>query len=92
MTINHTLKMPFDKINSLFKYAFKRADSPSKALGFEQTLHKYFLDRQVKLFNKHKAKAQQKGQVLIVGAGPGDAELMTIKGLKALQNAEIFQI
>lgn len=29
------------------------------------------------------------GEVIIVGAGPGDAELMTIKGLKALQGADV---
>ena len=29
------------------------------------------------------------GQVLFVGAGPGDQELITVKGLKALQQAEI---
>jgi len=29
------------------------------------------------------------GQVLFVGAGPGDPELITVKGLKALQRAEV---
>ncbi|HEY5673988.1 MAG TPA: precorrin-4 C(11)-methyltransferase [Malonomonas sp.] len=29
------------------------------------------------------------GQVLFVGAGPGDPELITVKGLKALQQAEV---
>ncbi|HEX9778984.1 MAG TPA: precorrin-4 C(11)-methyltransferase [Geopsychrobacteraceae bacterium] len=29
------------------------------------------------------------GQVLFVGAGPGDPELITVKGLKALQSAEL---
>jgi len=29
------------------------------------------------------------GQVLFVGAGPGDPELITVKGLKALQRAEL---
>ncbi len=29
------------------------------------------------------------GQVLFVGAGPGDPELITVKGLKALQQAEL---
>jgi len=31
----------------------------------------------------------QPGQVLFVGAGPGDPELITVKGLKALQRAEV---
>ncbi len=34
-------------------------------------------------------KSSSKGQVIILGAGPGDAELMTIKGLKVLQSADI---
>ena len=31
----------------------------------------------------------QPGQVIFVGAGPGDPELITVKGLKALQQAEV---
>ncbi|MBF7073603.1 uroporphyrinogen-III C-methyltransferase [Glaciecola sp. MH2013] len=36
-----------------------------------------------------KAKARKQGSVAIVGAGPGDAELLTIKAYKALQSADI---
>lgn len=36
-----------------------------------------------------KTTAEQKGFVWIVGAGPGDAELLTIKAYKALQAADI---
>lgn len=34
-------------------------------------------------------QCSDKGQVVILGSGPGDAELMTIKGLKALQQADV---
>lgn len=30
------------------------------------------------------------GQVIFVGAGPGDPELITVKGLRALQNAQVL--
>ena len=31
-----------------------------------------------------------KGSICLVGAGPGDPELITLKGLKAIQNAEVI--
>jgi len=31
-----------------------------------------------------------KGKVFLIGAGPGDPELITIKGLKAIQNADVI--
>ncbi|SRR5579871_393539 len=33
---------------------------------------------------------EKKGKVIIVGAGPGDPELLTIKALRALQQAEVI--
>ena len=30
------------------------------------------------------------GKVILVGAGPGDAELITIKGLKAIKEADVI--
>ena len=36
------------------------------------------------------AKDKKTAKVSIVGAGPGDAELLTIKGLKAIQSADVI--
>ena len=30
------------------------------------------------------------GSIQLVGAGPGDPDLLTIKGLKAIQNTEVI--
>jgi uroporphyrin-III C-methyltransferase/precorrin-2 dehydrogenase/sirohydrochlorin ferrochelatase len=36
------------------------------------------------------AKARRIGQVTMVGDGPGDAELLTLKAVRALQSADII--
>ena len=30
------------------------------------------------------------GKVILVGAGPGDPELITVKGLNAIRNADVI--
>lgn len=30
------------------------------------------------------------GKVMLIGAGPGDAQLLTVKGLAALQKADVI--
>jgi uroporphyrin-III C-methyltransferase len=35
-------------------------------------------------------KSQKSGRILLVGAGPGDPELLTIKALKAIQDADVL--
>ena len=31
----------------------------------------------------------RRGKLTVVGAGPGDVDLITLKGIKALQNADV---
>ena len=38
----------------------------------------------------HSASAARTGRVTLVGAGPGDAELLTIKAVRALQSADVI--
>lgn len=76
MTLTSALKTPLHGITSLFR-----------SIGFKAPKYLRKDDNFVDCtFNPHNAS---QGQVIIVGAGPGDADLMTIKGLKALQNADV---
>lgn len=40
--------------------------------------------------DQHKPRAVRLGKVWLVGAGPGDAELLTLKALKAIKSADII--
>lgn len=41
------------------------------------------------IIENHASFSQRKAKLTVVGAGPGDAELITLKGIKALQDAAV---
>ncbi len=43
-----------------------------------------------KVSDQHQSRAHRTGKVWLVGAGPGDAELLTIKALRAIISADII--
>lgn len=73
MTFTQSIKSPMQKLTQFFK----------RASFIERN------DRFSQQANVSKAAGAKRGEVIILGAGPGDAELMTIKGLKALQSADV---
>jgi len=78
MTLSYTLKSPMYKMTrAISRLVFRGTASVSNNTDVPISVHKL------------KARKASSGQVIILGAGPGDAELMTIKGLKALQSADV---
>ncbi len=56
---------------------------------FEKSLYKKLCILSV-LCEKHIAYMTTQGKVYLVGAGPGDPGLITVKGLECIQNAEVI--
>lgn len=68
-----------------FNNTFRRMTSKLSQLKRATKIYDVLLDT-----GKDKAQAPSKqGYVILVGAGPGDPELLTIKGLKALGRADV---
>ena len=41
-------------------------------------------------YEKNKFNSQRSGKVILVGAGPGDPDLISVKGLRAIQSADVI--
>ncbi|MBB3395202.1 siroheme synthase CysG [Rhizobium sp. BK060] len=61
--------------------AFSSSDTPEEGVGGQ------LLKEAERL---REAPAHSKGRVTLVGAGPGDAELLTLKAVRALQGADVI--
>lgn len=40
--------------------------------------------------NEHEEISMKKGKVYLIGAGPGDPELLTLKGKRCLEEADVI--
>jgi uroporphyrin-III C-methyltransferase/precorrin-2 dehydrogenase/sirohydrochlorin ferrochelatase len=84
------VKSRFDDVHARRRFWERFVDGPIAAdvLAGREQPESAALERRVQE-SLQRASAEKQGEVVLVGAGPGDPGLLTLRALRALQNADV---